>query len=70
MAKSRTTRARRHTDRHGTTAPEVPESAMCATRRHAQCRGLVVSLLYPQDTACACQCHGLPVPAAWKGAAA
>jgi hypothetical protein len=67
MAKrqSRTTRPRRHVDRHGTTAPEVPASAPCDTGRHARCRGEVLSLLVPVGTACQCVCHTATLPAVW-----
>jgi hypothetical protein len=65
MAKSRTTRTRRHVDRHGTTAPEVPTSAACELGSHARCRGEVISLLVPVGTACGCICHRAKLPAAW-----
>jgi hypothetical protein len=47
--------SRRHTDRHGTTAPTVTATVQCETGRHGQCKGELFSLLAAGP--CQCQCH-------------
>lgn len=65
MAKSKVTAADRS---GGTTTVEM--TAFCESGRHAKCRGELFSLFAAPGARCACHCHALPIPQAWKGEAA
>jgi hypothetical protein len=55
---SRTSRPRRHIDRHGQHEAEpVSITLQCESARHHVCRGTVVSLLAPVGAHCQCTCH-------------